>query len=230
MVPTAPEFAKSLFFGLINEDLLFPFPRGAAASTAALRLFLDSVRRFGQSHVDSRRIDADARIPREVMQGLRGLGLFGVVAPEEYGGSGLSTASFCRVIQELATIDASVALTVGAHQTVGMRGLLLFGTEEQKKKLEQLMEEEEGATRKVAGFWDKVITVLAVGMSLILTKPLNELNRTIEETDRALSAFIPKSASFAPGNLARQPLLTALIYPFYRQGSCYARVPGREGA
>ncbi|HEY3359882.1 MAG TPA: acyl-CoA dehydrogenase family protein [Polyangia bacterium] len=135
MVPSAPQFAKSLFFGLIPEDLIFPFPHSAAAGMHdALRLFLDSIRRFGQSHIDSRRIDDEARIPRDVIQGLRALGLFGTVVPEEYGGGGLNTASFCRVMQELAGIDASVALTVGAHQTVGLRGLLLFGTEEQKRR------------------------------------------------------------------------------------------------
>jgi acyl-CoA dehydrogenase family protein 9 len=134
MVQSAPQFAKSLFFGLIPEDLCFPFPRSTPAGDDALRLFLESIRRFGQSHVDSRRIDEEARIPREVMQGLRALGVFGVVVPEEYGGSGLNTASFCRVMQEIAGIDSSVALTVGAHQTVGLRGLLLYGTEEQRRR------------------------------------------------------------------------------------------------
>jgi acyl-CoA dehydrogenase family protein 9 len=69
-----------------------------------------------------------------VFQGLSALGLFGVIIPESYGGSGLNHASFCRVMQELAGIDASVALTVGAHQSVGARGLLLCGTEEQKRR------------------------------------------------------------------------------------------------
>jgi acyl-CoA dehydrogenase family member 9 len=130
--PTA-FFAKSLFFGLIPEDLAFPYPRLADSDAAdALAQFLESIRRFGVSHIDSKAIDEESHIPYPVIQGLRRLGLFGMSMPEAYGGSGLDHRTFCRVMQELAGIDASVALTLGAHQTVGTRGLLLYGTEEQK--------------------------------------------------------------------------------------------------
>jgi acyl-CoA dehydrogenase family protein 9 len=128
-------FAKSLFFGLIPEDLAFPYPRLADPDTAdSLELFLESIRRFGASQIDSREIDETSHIPYPVVQGLRRLGLFGMSLPEEHGGSGLDHRMFCRVMQEVASIDASVALTLGAHQTVGTRGLLLYGTEEQKRR------------------------------------------------------------------------------------------------
>jgi acyl-CoA dehydrogenase family protein 9 len=128
-------FVKSLFFGLVSEDLAFPYPHCEDADAAdSLRLFLDSIRRFGESHIDSRRIDETSTIPEEVFEGLRRLGLFGMGVPEDYGGTGLNQKMFCRVMQELATIDASVALTLGAHQTVGTCGLLLYGTEQQKRR------------------------------------------------------------------------------------------------
>ena len=131
----ATVFAKSLFFGLIPEDLLFPFPTAADGEAAeTVRLFLASIRRFGQEQIDSRRIDEDAHIPPHVFAGLRELGLFGLGIPEAYGGGGLDERSVCRVMEELAAVDDSVALTIGAHQGVGARGLILHGTEEQRRR------------------------------------------------------------------------------------------------
>ena len=54
--------------------------------------------------------------------------------PEEYGGLGFKSAAYSRMLQELAKYDGSVAITAGAHSSIGMRGLLLFGTDEQKQK------------------------------------------------------------------------------------------------
>jgi len=126
--------AKGFFCGLMNESLAFPYPRLDATEAGALLQILDSIRRFAASHIDSRAIDEQARIPEALLAGLKDLGLFGMVIPEAYGGGGLGARMFCRVIQELASFDASVALTVGAHQTVGMHCLLTHGTEEQKQR------------------------------------------------------------------------------------------------
>jgi acyl-CoA dehydrogenase family protein 9 len=65
---------------------------------------------------------------------MKELGLFGLIIPEEYGGLGLSNTGYARIMQELAAVDASLAVTVGAHQSIGLKGLLLFGTEAQKKR------------------------------------------------------------------------------------------------
>jgi acyl-CoA dehydrogenase family protein 9 len=69
-----------------------------------------------------------------VLQGLRDLGAFGLTIPQEYGGRGLSATASSRVVQELASVDASVAVTVAAHLSLGAAGVLLFGTDAQKKK------------------------------------------------------------------------------------------------
>jgi acyl-CoA dehydrogenase family protein 9 len=65
---------------------------------------------------------------------MKELGLFGLSIPEEFGGLGLSTSAYSRIMQELAAIDASLAVTVGAHQSIGLKALLLVGTEAQKRK------------------------------------------------------------------------------------------------
>jgi alkylation response protein AidB-like acyl-CoA dehydrogenase len=78
--------------------------------------------------------DAKGEFPSEFIEELRQFGLFSLVIPESYGGMQLSTTAYSRTLQELAKYDGSVAVTVGAHSSIGMRGLLLFGTEEQQKR------------------------------------------------------------------------------------------------
>jgi acyl-CoA dehydrogenase family protein 9 len=127
-------FMKSLFHGVISEALVFPFPEPTAAEADTLHMLLESVRKFCATHVDSAKIDAEHAIPREVLEGMKQLGLFGMSIPAEYGGGGLSTSAYARVIQEVASFDSSLAVTLGAHQSIGLRALIAFGTEEQKRR------------------------------------------------------------------------------------------------
>lgn len=127
-------FVKSLFQGEIVEGDIFPYPRMSEAETDAVHALLGTVTRFFARHVDSAAIDKNAQIPPEVLSGLAELGLFGLTVPTEYGGAGLSQTAYARIMQEIAGLDTSVAVTVGTHQSLGLRGLMLFGTEAQKRK------------------------------------------------------------------------------------------------
>jgi len=95
---------------------------------------LENVRRFFAKHVDSAKIDREQAIPNDVLGGLKDLGLFGLLVPTAYGGLGLSNSGYARVMQEVVGLDASVGLTIAAHQSIGMKALLLFGTEDQKRR------------------------------------------------------------------------------------------------
>jgi acyl-CoA dehydrogenase family protein 9 len=127
-------FMKSLFHGVIAEGLVFPYPTPSASEVHNLNLMLDSVRRFFEKNVDSAKIDREHTIGDEVMAGLKELGLFGLLVPPEHGGVGLSSTGYARVMQEVAGLDSSVAVSLGAHQSIGMKGILLFGTDEQKRR------------------------------------------------------------------------------------------------
>ena len=126
--------AKSFFLGRLRSDLAFPFPELSAGDKETLNLLLDSLRKFARDKIDPKQIDKESRVPPEVIQGLAQLGILGMAVPEEYGGYGFPATSYARVIEELVAIDASVAITIAAHQSIGFKALLLFGTEEQKKK------------------------------------------------------------------------------------------------
>ena len=62
------------------------------------------------------------------------LGVLGMTIPEEYGGSGFNAASYCRMTETVAPLDASASIVIGAHLSIGCKPVVLFGSEEQKKK------------------------------------------------------------------------------------------------
>ncbi len=126
-------FMKSLFHGVIAEELVFPFHESSAEDRDTINLMLDQVKRFFEG-VDSAKIDRESHIPPEIIDGLKKLGLFGMLIPQEHGGLGLSSTGFARIMQEVAGFDASIAVTLGAHQSIGLKSLLLFGTDAQKRK------------------------------------------------------------------------------------------------
>jgi acyl-CoA dehydrogenase family protein 9 len=127
-------FMKALFHGVIAEDLIFPYPEMGTEERENTSLMLDTVRRFFAANVDSAKIDREHEIPKEVLDGLKEMGLFGLQIPTEYGGIGLSATSYTRVMQEVGAFDPSIAVTLGAHQSIGLKAILLFGTPEQKEK------------------------------------------------------------------------------------------------
>ena len=127
--------AKSFFLGHIIEQNLFPFPAVQESETETLRMVLDSIDKFmeGRSEI-FRKYDESGEQPSEYLDELRNLGLFGLIIPEEFGGIGFSNTAYSRVLQQTSRYDASSSLTIGAHSSIGMKGLLLFGTPEQKKR------------------------------------------------------------------------------------------------
>lgn len=127
-------FMKALFHGVIAEELIFPFPEPGADEADNLRLIVDSVRKFMNAKVDPARIDREHRLPPEVLDGARELGLFGLTIDPQFGGLGLSTLGYTRVMEEVAAHDASLAVTLGAHQSIGFRALMMYGSDEQKAR------------------------------------------------------------------------------------------------
>jgi len=127
--------AKSLFAGRIEEDNLFPYPRLRDRDREVLGMMIEAIDGFLAPHRDDfKRWDREAEQPAEFIQGLKELGLFGLIIPEEHGGLGLSNAGYARVLSQTSTHDSSVSLTIGAHSSIGMKGILLFGTPEQRAR------------------------------------------------------------------------------------------------
>ena len=96
----------------------------------------DMVRDFAEQVVkpSARQYDLESRFPWDNVKQMAELGLFGIPWPEELGGAGMDYLSYIIVIHELAKVDASHAITVSAHTTLGTSPIVDFGTEEQKRR------------------------------------------------------------------------------------------------
>ena len=125
---------KALFAGEILEQQLFPFPQPSADERETVSAFIGAFREFARDRIDSARFEREKTIPAEVRRGLADLGIFGTSVPEAYGGYSFSSAAYCRVTEEIGRTDASLGILVGGHQSIGLKAVLLHGTEEQKKK------------------------------------------------------------------------------------------------
>src|SRR5215211_1786438 len=129
-----PSFTKGVFLGEIREDLVFPFPALADDERESLRMILDSFRAFAADHVDTRQLDHDGKFSDAIRSGMAELGLMGLNIPEAYGGFGASSKVFNRVFGEIGSADPALCVYFGAHQSIGCKGIVLFGSDTQKDK------------------------------------------------------------------------------------------------
>ena len=114
--------------------------------------FRRSVREFAEAEIKPRAAqwDRDHHFPTDVVQKMGGLGLFGLTAPEEYGGAGDDGdfTSLCVAIEEIGRVDQSMGITLEAAVGLGINPILTFGSDEQKQTwLPDLV-----AGRTLAGF------------------------------------------------------------------------------
>ncbi|XP_032314648.1 complex I assembly factor ACAD9, mitochondrial isoform X1 [Camelus ferus] len=131
--PPSRAFAKELFLGKIEKKEVFPFPEVSQDELDEINQLLGPVEKFFTEEVDSRKIDQEGKIPNETLEKLKSLGLFGLLVPEEYGGLGLSNTMYAR-LGEVISMDGSITVTLAAHQAIGLKGILLAGSEEQKAR------------------------------------------------------------------------------------------------
>ena len=128
-------FMRSLCMGRIEQDVICPFPTVSEAQKETLGDISGALEGLlGTRTEDFRKWDVAGELPEDFIDELKEFGMFGLVIPEEHGGMGLGNMAYSRTLQEVAKYDASIAVTIGAHSSIGMRGLLLFGTEDQNSR------------------------------------------------------------------------------------------------
>ena len=129
-----PSFGKLLYSGLVETEHVFPYPKVDPEEDKAVNDLLIKLRSFCEKEIDPDRIDRQANIPDTVIRGLGDLGILGLTIPAEFGGLGMTQYAYCRAMEQLASHCGSTALLVNAHQSVGLKALLLFGNEKQKAR------------------------------------------------------------------------------------------------
>jgi alkylation response protein AidB-like acyl-CoA dehydrogenase len=133
MARELPSFTRQLFSGTIDDTILLPYPRISEEENRVVTEFLGRLEPYLEANLDREWIDEHERIPDEVIEELKRIGLFGISIGKEYGGMGLSQSAYCRVFEFVTGYDVGLAIMLGVHLSIGIKGIQLAGTEEQKR-------------------------------------------------------------------------------------------------
>ncbi|MFF8670372.1 acyl-CoA dehydrogenase family protein [Streptomyces sp. NPDC015242] len=130
-----PSFAKELFLGRFRLDLIHPHPVPEDEAAERGEEFLAKLRDFVETKVDPALIEREARIPDEVITGLKELGAFGMKIGTRYGGLGLTQVYYNKALALAGSASPAIGVLLSAHQSIGVpQPLKLFGTEEQRER------------------------------------------------------------------------------------------------
>lgn len=135
--PSTMGAVKNFFWGNLRDDLYFPYPEIAKTSpeeTAECDRLLAELEEYLRNEHPSIEIDQEQYIPEWVIQKLFALGVLGMTISKEYGGLGMGITSYNRVLELIGMYCGSTAVLVSAHQSIGCKALMLFGTPDQKER------------------------------------------------------------------------------------------------
>jgi alkylation response protein AidB-like acyl-CoA dehydrogenase len=131
---TRPSFAKELYLGKFDLDLIHPHPRGEGEAVAEGDAFIAKLEAYCRT-MDGRKIEREAKIPDEYVEGLAELGAFGMKIPKKYGGLGLSMLHYGRALMLVGSIHPSIGALISAHNSIGVpEPVKMFGTDAQKQE------------------------------------------------------------------------------------------------
>ncbi|MFV8754246.1 acyl-CoA dehydrogenase family protein [Nannocystaceae bacterium ST9] len=131
----AMSFARHLFFGEVADEQVFPYPDALDdEQRETLNDLLVPLDRFLRERIEDGAIDHDTLLGKDLLEELAQMGLFGLQIAPDYEGLGLSNTGYARLFERIAATDASIAVTLGAHQSIGLKGIILFGTPAQKQQ------------------------------------------------------------------------------------------------
>lgn len=129
-----PSFAKLLYFGVLDAERVLPFPDPGPSERQIADDFVSRLAKYCDAHLDPVAIDRNAEIPQSVIDGLGALGLLGYTIPAEFGGQGRMQYSYCRAMEVIGSRCGGTSVFVNAHHSIGVRALVLFGTDEQRER------------------------------------------------------------------------------------------------
>ncbi len=136
--PTSMGFIKNIFWGNLREDLLFPYPdvigKERPGEVAECDQLLATLETYLKTEHPSIQIDQEQETPRWVIDRLFEMGVLGMTIPKEHGGLGMGITSYNRVLELIGKYCGSTAVIVSAHQSIGCKAVMLFGTDEQKSR------------------------------------------------------------------------------------------------
>ncbi|MCK8601897.1 acyl-CoA dehydrogenase family protein [Desulfoferrobacter suflitae] len=127
----AEGFLENIYLGSLDERLFDSFR--APVDEAKIGRLMEKFQAISQQYAPQS-IEELGRIPQDMLQQMREIGMFGISIPVAYGGLGFNLWEYLRTVEEMVKQDISVVLASLAHLSIGTKGILLFGNEQQKQK------------------------------------------------------------------------------------------------
>lgn len=128
-------FVMGLFRGNPKVEQVFPFPEVLdSEQESVLQAYVDPVTKFFEEQNDPMKNDELEKVEDSTLAGLKEMGAFGLQVPTDLGGLGLTNTQYARLVEIVGAHDLAVGITLGAHQSIGFKGILLHGNKEQKEK------------------------------------------------------------------------------------------------
>lgn len=132
---TTSSFAMNLFRGKFNCSNVSPYPLNLDSDQKeTLQMVLSPTEKFLTEVNDVFKNDSTGEQPMEMLEKFGELGAFGALVPVEFGGAGLNNSQMARLAEIVGGHDLGLGVTMGAHQSIGYKGILLYGNHEQKEK------------------------------------------------------------------------------------------------
>jgi len=126
-------FVQNMFRGMIEPEQAFPYPNVLNTDQReTLEILVPPTEKFMSEVIDPALNDTLETVPEEHVQGMRELGAFGLQVPEDLGGVGLNNTQYARLTEIVGGNDLGVGIFIGAHQSIGFKGILICGNEAQK--------------------------------------------------------------------------------------------------
>uniref|UniRef100_A0A8D8Q2D2 Very long-chain specific acyl-CoA dehydrogenase, mitochondrial n=1 Tax=Cacopsylla melanoneura TaxID=428564 RepID=A0A8D8Q2D2_9HEMI len=128
-------FTMNMFRGQLNIHQVFPYPDVLTEDqTDTLKMLVDPVTKFFDEVNDPLKNDSLETVEPNTLEGLWDLGAFSLQVPQDLGGLGLTNTQYARMVEIVGSNDLAVGIVLGAHQSIGFKGILLVGNPEQKAK------------------------------------------------------------------------------------------------
>jgi len=132
---SSKSFVMNMFLGKVDTTQVLPYPRSLdEEQTEMVEALVDPFSKFMTEVNNPAKNDQDAEIEPKTLQGLKEMGAFGLQVPVDLDGLGLTNTQYARLVEIVGSSDLGVGIALGAHQSIGFKGILLRGNPEQKAK------------------------------------------------------------------------------------------------
>ncbi|KAI2801446.1 hypothetical protein RDWZM_008444 [Blomia tropicalis] len=134
-VPESNSFVQNIFTGEAKVANFFPYPKVLSEDELQfIEMVSEPALKIHATEYDATKAEETEQLEPKHLQLLKDMGTFGIQVPQEHGGMGCNNTQYARLAELACGEDLGISVFLGAHQSIGYKGLLLYGSEEQKQK------------------------------------------------------------------------------------------------